>query len=109
MGTGATIGAVAVIAPGATVGPHALVALGAVVIRDIPAHGLVIGDPARHVGRACRCGHSLDTELRCTNRGTTGTDWPPGTSPCHWSENHTSLSLFCARQVMLSESYERHG
>ncbi|MEV5204507.1 phosphopantetheine-binding protein [Streptomyces sp. NPDC053720] len=63
---GATIGAAAVIAPGVSVGPHALVALGAVVMRDVPAHGLVIGNPARQVGWVCRCGHTLDAALRCT-------------------------------------------
>ncbi|MER5358557.1 phosphopantetheine-binding protein [Streptomyces sp. NPDC002785] len=64
--TGATIGAGAVIAPGVTVGAHALVALGAVVLRDVPAYGLVIGNPARQVGWVCRCGHTLDPSLRCT-------------------------------------------
>ncbi|MGW1189237.1 phosphopantetheine-binding protein [Streptomyces sp. NPDC002559] len=64
--TGATIGAAAVIAPGVTVGPHALVALGAVVLRDVPAHGLVIGNPARQVGWVCRCGHALNAQLHCT-------------------------------------------
>ncbi|MFG3532712.1 phosphopantetheine-binding protein [Streptomyces sp. NPDC047917] len=63
---GATIGAGAVIAPGVSVGPHALVALGAVVMRDVPAHGLVIGNPARQDGWECQCGHTLDAALRCT-------------------------------------------
>ncbi|MFF9593823.1 phosphopantetheine-binding protein [Streptomyces sp. NPDC014646] len=64
--TGATIGAGAVIAPGVTVGAHALVALGAVVLRDVPAHGLVVGNPARQVGWVCQCGRTLDTALHCT-------------------------------------------
>lgn len=63
--SGATIGAGAVIAPGLTVGAHAMVALGAVVMRDVPAHGLVIGNPARQVGWVCHCGHTLDDTLRC--------------------------------------------
>ncbi|MER6609849.1 phosphopantetheine-binding protein [Streptomyces sp. NPDC000927] len=67
IGNGATIGAAAVIAPRVIVGPHALVALGAVVMRDVPAHGLVIGNPARQVGWVCRCGHTLDAALRCTD------------------------------------------
>jgi len=54
-----------VIAPGVTVGAHALVGLGAVVLRDVPAHGLVIGDPARQVGWVCRCAATLDTRLAC--------------------------------------------
>ena len=65
VGPGATIGAGATIAPGVTVGAHALVALGAVVLRDVPAHGLVIGNPARQVGWVCRCGQTLDTAFRC--------------------------------------------
>jgi UDP-2-acetamido-3-amino-2,3-dideoxy-glucuronate N-acetyltransferase len=43
---GASIGAGAVILAGVTVGPWALVAAGAVVIRDVPAHGLAVGNPA---------------------------------------------------------------
>ncbi len=66
IGHGATIGAGAVIAPGATIGPHALVALGAVVVRDVAAHALVAGNPARHCGWVCRCGHALDDQLRCS-------------------------------------------
>jgi serine acetyltransferase len=54
-----------VIAPGVTVGAHALVGLGAVVLRDVPAHGLVIGNPARQVGWVCRCAATLDTRLAC--------------------------------------------
>jgi acetyltransferase-like isoleucine patch superfamily enzyme/acyl carrier protein len=65
IGAGATIGAAAVIAPGVTVGAHALVGLGAVVLRDVPAHGLVIGNPARQVGWVCRCAATLDAELAC--------------------------------------------
>ncbi|MFB7532043.1 hypothetical protein ACFC0C_28205 [Streptomyces sp. NPDC056178] len=66
IGTGATIGAGAAVAPGVTVGAHALVAVGAVVLRDVPAHGLVVGNPARQVGWVCRCGQTLDPVLHCT-------------------------------------------
>ncbi|MFE6023498.1 phosphopantetheine-binding protein [Streptomyces sp. NPDC056441] len=66
IGTGATIGAGAAVAPGVTVGAHALVAVGAIVLRDVPAHGLVIGNPARQVGWVCRCGQTLDPVLHCT-------------------------------------------
>lgn len=65
IGPGATIGAGATVAPGVSVGAHALVALGAVVLRDVPAHGLVIGNPARQVGWVCRCGQSLDPQFTC--------------------------------------------
>jgi acetyltransferase-like isoleucine patch superfamily enzyme len=44
---GASIGAGAIIVCGVTIGPWAMVGAGAVVTRDIPAHGLVYGNPAR--------------------------------------------------------------
>jgi acetyltransferase-like isoleucine patch superfamily enzyme len=62
---GATIGAGAVIAPGVAIGQRAMVAIGAVVTRDVAAHALVAGNPARPVGWACACGTTLDAGLRC--------------------------------------------
>ncbi len=56
---GASIGAGAILLAGVTVGPFALVGAGAVVTRDVPAQGLVLGNPARLAGYVCRCGHSL--------------------------------------------------
>ena len=52
IGTGAMLGAGAVILPRVNVGAHAVVGAGAVVVRDVPAHGKVIGNPARIVERA---------------------------------------------------------
>ena len=46
---GATIGAGAVLLPGVTVGEGAFVGAGAVVTRDVPAHAVVVGNPARVV------------------------------------------------------------
>jgi acetyltransferase-like isoleucine patch superfamily enzyme len=66
---GATIGAAAVIAPGVTIGAYALVAIGAVVVRDVLAHALVAGDPARQCGWVCVCGHTLGAEHRCDGCG----------------------------------------
>jgi len=63
---GATIGANATIVCGNTVGEQAFVAAGAVVTRDVPAHGLVLGNPARRVGWACSCGERLPDDLACT-------------------------------------------
>jgi UDP-2-acetamido-3-amino-2,3-dideoxy-glucuronate N-acetyltransferase len=57
---GASIGAGAVILPGVTVGEFAMVGAGAVVTRDVPAHGLAYGNPARIHGYVCRCGRLLD-------------------------------------------------
>jgi UDP-2-acetamido-3-amino-2,3-dideoxy-glucuronate N-acetyltransferase len=59
VGRGATIGANATIVCGVTIGDHAFVAAGAVVTRDIPAHALVAGVPARRTGWVCVCGQRL--------------------------------------------------
>ncbi len=56
---GASIGAGAVILPDVTVGRFAMVGAGALVTRDVPGHGLVVGTPAALSGYACRCGHRL--------------------------------------------------
>ncbi len=47
---GAAIGAGAVIVTGVTIGRWAMVGAGAVVTRDVPDYGLVLGTPARLVG-----------------------------------------------------------
>jgi UDP-2-acetamido-3-amino-2,3-dideoxy-glucuronate N-acetyltransferase len=57
---GCSIGANATIVPGVTVGSFAMVGAGAVVTRDVPDHGLVVGCPARLVGHVCRCGQRLE-------------------------------------------------
>lgn len=62
---GATIGANATIICGLTIGEFAFVGAGALVTSDIPAYGLVVGNPAKRVGWACKCGHRLDEELQC--------------------------------------------
>jgi UDP-2-acetamido-3-amino-2,3-dideoxy-glucuronate N-acetyltransferase len=46
----ASIGANATILCGVTIGTGALVAAGSVVTQDVPAHSLVMGNPARVVG-----------------------------------------------------------
>jgi acetyltransferase-like isoleucine patch superfamily enzyme len=56
---GASLGAGSVILAGVTIGAYAMVAAGAVVTRDVPAHGLVQGVPARQRGWVCRCGTRL--------------------------------------------------
>jgi UDP-2-acetamido-3-amino-2,3-dideoxy-glucuronate N-acetyltransferase len=44
---GASVGAAAVILGGISIGSYALVAAGSVVTKDVPAHALVKGNPAR--------------------------------------------------------------
>ena len=56
---GASIGAGAVVLPGVRVGEFAMVGAGAVVTREVPAHVLVYGSPARWQGYVCRCGEVL--------------------------------------------------
>jgi UDP-2-acetamido-3-amino-2,3-dideoxy-glucuronate N-acetyltransferase len=56
---GAAIGAGALIVCGTTVGRFALVGAGAVVTRDVPELGLVLGNPARLVGYVCACARRL--------------------------------------------------
>ena len=50
--SGASIGGGAVILPGVRIGRSAMVGAGAVVTKDVPAHAIVVGNPARIVGYA---------------------------------------------------------
>ena len=56
---GATVGANATIVCGVTLGRYAFVAAGAVVTKDVPDYGLVVGTPGRVVGWMSRHGHKL--------------------------------------------------
>ncbi len=77
IGRGATVGANATIVCGVSIGGYAMIGAGAVVTRDVPAHALMIGAPARRVGWVCRCGEplapldvpgALATCARCSER-----------------------------------------
>ncbi len=63
---GASIGANATIVCGVTLGPSCFVGAGSVVVDDVPAHALVVGNPARQKGWVCDCGETLDDGLACT-------------------------------------------
>lgn len=56
---GAALGANSTIRCGVTVGEWAMVGSGSVVTKDVPAYGLVYGNPARLHGFVCPCGNFL--------------------------------------------------
>lgn len=69
---GASIGANATVVCGVRIGRYAMVGAGSVVTRDVPAHGLVAGNPARLKGFVCACGRRLAAP----------TDRPPPSASC---------------------------
>jgi UDP-2-acetamido-3-amino-2,3-dideoxy-glucuronate N-acetyltransferase len=69
VGRGATIGANATIVCGHRLGPYCFVAAGAVVTRDVPAHAIVAGNPARQIGWASHAGERLSDDLVCPRTG----------------------------------------
>jgi UDP-2-acetamido-3-amino-2,3-dideoxy-glucuronate N-acetyltransferase len=74
---GATIGGGAVVVAGVTIGEFAFVAAGAVVTKDVAAHALVKGCPARPAGLVCRCGQRIQTPAKSTPCGTCGARLAP--------------------------------
>jgi UDP-2-acetamido-3-amino-2,3-dideoxy-glucuronate N-acetyltransferase len=68
---GASIGANATIVCGVTLGQYCFVAAGAVVTRDVPDYGLVMGVPASLAGWVCVCGVGLSGagDLTCSDCG----------------------------------------
>ena len=72
VGRGATIGANATIVCGHSIGAFAFVGAGSVVTRDVPAHAIVYGNPARLRGWVCECGAELRLDrdrASCTTCG----------------------------------------
>jgi UDP-2-acetamido-3-amino-2,3-dideoxy-glucuronate N-acetyltransferase len=67
--SGTSIGANATIICGITIGRHAFVGAGAVVHKDVPDYGVVVGVPARLIGWMCECGTRLrfdeDAQATC--------------------------------------------
>jgi acetyltransferase-like isoleucine patch superfamily enzyme len=76
---GASLGAGAIVMPGLEIGRSAMVGAGAVVTHDVPAHAVVVGNPARQIGWICVCGRERmesgprgEEELRCARCRTAG-------------------------------------
>lgn len=66
---GASIGANATIVCGLAIGEYAFVGAGSVVVSDIPAYALAVGNPARRTGWICVCGATLPGTLVCSRCG----------------------------------------
>lgn len=60
VGKGASIGANATIVCGHDIGEYAFIGAGAVVTKTIPAHALVVGNPAKQIGWVGVYGHRLE-------------------------------------------------
>jgi acetyltransferase-like isoleucine patch superfamily enzyme len=84
VGEGAAIGAGAVCVAPVSIGAWAMVAAGSVVIRDVPDHALVAGNPARKVGWVGKDG----ARLRRAGDGL----WVCETSGETYRENDDSLT-----------------
>ncbi|EOS25688.1 hypothetical protein C806_01815 [Lachnospiraceae bacterium 3-1] len=61
----ATLGANSTIVCGNTIGEFATIAAGAVVVRNVPAHALMAGVPAKQIGWVCDCGQVLSKKYVC--------------------------------------------
>lgn len=65
---GASIDANATVVCGSTIGRYAFIGAGAVVIRDVPDHALVVGDPGKIVGWVCTCGNRIRIDDAASGR-----------------------------------------
>lgn len=59
VGEGASIGANATILCGIQIGAYSLIGAGAVVLENVPAHALIVGNPARRIGWVDKSGNRL--------------------------------------------------
>ena len=56
---GVSVGANATILCGIRIGAYALIGAGSVVVNDVPAHALMVGNPAKQIGWVSRDGYRL--------------------------------------------------
>lgn len=64
---GASIGAGSIILPDIAIGTYSLIGAGSNVTKTVPAHALVVGNPARIVGYVCKNGHQLEIKSKKKN------------------------------------------
>ncbi len=62
----ASIGANATLIGGITVGSYAMIGAGSVVTKDVGAHELWYGNPAKFHGYVCKYAHKCDQDLHCS-------------------------------------------
>ena len=62
---GASVGANCTILCAVTIGEYALIGAGSTVTKDVPAHALMVGNPARQIGWVCECGYGLNPAGTC--------------------------------------------
>lgn len=66
---GATIGANATILNGIELGAYCFIGAGATVTKDVPAHALMVGTPAKIKGWVSHAGEILKEDLKCPRTG----------------------------------------
>lgn len=65
---GCSIGANSTLLPGLTIGGYAMVGAGSVVTKNVPAHALVMGNPAKQHAWVCCCArtlHFVESSAKC--------------------------------------------
>jgi UDP-2-acetamido-3-amino-2,3-dideoxy-glucuronate N-acetyltransferase len=75
---GASICANATIICGNRIGAYSMVGAGSVVTKDVPAHALVYGNPAKIAGYVCEMGHSMERTRSAYRCGLCGEEFKPG-------------------------------
>ena len=81
LGRGVSVGAGAVVVCGTSVGDFAMIGAGSVVARDVRAHELVVGNPARHAGWTCVCGIRLAVRQATCDRCGASVEWSAQDEP----------------------------
>ena len=68
---GASIGANCTIRCGIEIGEYAMIGAGSTVTKNVAAHALMVGNPAKQIGWVCKCGAKLDQNRICPKCGMT--------------------------------------
>ncbi len=92
---GATLGANCTVICGVEIGRFAFVAAGAVITKDVPAFGMMVGVPARLRGWMCHCGVQLP--------GTTG---KADQSTCPACASEYEITEHACKPLLLKNCFE---